>query len=38
MSEAAKDVVYLRKLVGGFVTAEPDPTDLATATDSKSAR
>ena len=36
MSEAAKDVVYLRKFVGGLGAAEADPTDLAT--DSKSAR
>ena len=39
MSEAAKDVVYLRKFVGGLGAAEADPTDLATdATARKSAR
>ena len=36
LSEAAKDVVYLRKLVDGLGAAEPDPTKLMT--DSKSAR
>ena len=34
--EILKDVVYLRKLVGGLGAPEPDPTKLAT--DSKSAR
>ena len=36
LSEAAKDVVYLRKLVKGLDAEEPTPTSLAT--DSKSAR
>ena len=36
LSEAAKDVVYLRKLVRGLGAPEPCPTPLAT--DSKSAR
>ena len=36
LSEAAKDVVYLRKLVDGLGATEPDPTSLST--DSKSAR
>ena len=36
LSEAAKDVVYLRKLVKGLGAPEPNPTQLAT--DSKSAR
>ena len=36
LSEAAKDVVYLRKLVNGLDAPEPSPTSLAT--DSKSAR
>ena len=36
LSEAAKDVVYLRKLVSGVGDAEPGPTPLAT--DSQSAR
>ena len=36
LSEAAKDVVYLRKLVRGLGAPEPNPTPLAT--DSKSAR
>ena len=36
LSEAAKDVVYLRKLVRGLNAPEPDETRLAT--DSKSAR
>lgn len=36
LSEAAKDVVYLRKLVKGLGAPEPDPTPLAT--DSQSAR
>ena len=36
LSEAAKDVVYLRKLVRGLGAPEPSPTPLAT--DSKSAR
>ena len=36
LSEAAKDVVYLRKLVSGVGDAEPGPTPLST--DSKSAR
>ena len=35
-SEAAKDTVYLRKLVSGLGDAEPGPTPLAT--DSQSAR
>ena len=36
MSEATKDVVYLRRFVNGLGEADPGPTDLAT--DSKSAR
>ena len=36
LSEAAKDVVYLRKLVRGLNAPEPDPTKLST--DSQSAR
>ena len=36
LSEAAKDVVYLRKLVRGLGVPEPGPTPLAT--DSQSAR
>ena len=36
LSEAAKDVVYLRKLVKGLHAPEPGPTHLAS--DSKSAR
>ena len=36
LSEATKDVVYLRKLVKGLDAAEPDPTSLST--DSSSAR
>ena len=36
LSEASKDVVYLRKLVKGLGAPEPSPTSLAT--DSKSAR
>ena len=36
LSEAAKDVVYLRKLVRGLGSPEPGPTQLAT--DSQSAR
>ena len=36
LSEAAKDVVYLRKLLAGIGDAEPGPTQLYT--DSKSAR
>ncbi len=36
LSEAAKDVVYLRRLVAGLGAAEPGPTSLAT--DSQSAR
>ena len=36
LSEASKDVVYLRKLVAGLNAAEPGPTELYT--DSKSAR
>ena len=36
LSEAAKDVVYLRKLVKGLDAPEPGPTQLAS--DSKSAR
>ena len=36
LSEASKDVVYLRKLVKGLGAAEPGPTTLST--DSKSAR
>ena len=36
LSEAAKDVIYLRKLVKGLGAAEPGPTHLST--DSKSAR
>ena len=36
LSEAAKDVVYLRKLVSGLDAAEPSPTCLGT--DSQSAR
>jgi hypothetical protein len=36
LSEATKDVVYLRKLVHGYGDTEPGPTDLYT--DSKSAR
>ena len=36
LSEAAKDVVYLRKLVKGLNAPEPGPTHLST--DSKSAR
>ena len=36
LSEATKDVVYLRKLVSGLGMPEPGPTSLATA--SKSAR
>ena len=36
LSEAAKDVVYLRKLVDGLGASEPNPTKLMT--DSKSAR
>ena len=36
LSEAAKDVVYLRKLVNGLGSGEPGPTQLST--DSKSAR
>ena len=36
LSEAAKDVVYLRKLVRGLGDAEPGPTRLST--DSKAAR
>ena len=36
LSEAAKDVVYLRKLVKRLGAEEPDPTGLST--DSKSAR
>ena len=36
LSEATKDVVYLRKLVSGLGMPEPGPTSLAT--DSKSAR
>jgi hypothetical protein len=36
LSEAAKDVVYLRKLVNGLGSKEPGPTRLST--DSKSAR
>ena len=36
LSEASKDVVYLRKLVRGLGAPEPSPTSLAT--DSKSAR
>ena len=36
LAEAAKDVVYLRKLVRGLGAPEPSPTPLAT--DSKSAR
>ena len=36
LSEAAKDVVYLRKLVKGLDAPEPGPTDLAT--DSQSAK
>mgnify|MGYP002049029394 FL=1 len=36
LSEATKDVVYLRKLVKGLRAPEPSPTSLAT--DSKSAR
>ena len=36
LSEATKDVVYLRKLVKGLDAVEPSPTPLAT--DSKSAR
>ena len=39
LSEAAKDVVYLRKLVRGLGAPEPGPTSLASlATDSQSAR
>ena len=36
LSEAAKDVVYLRRLVQGLGDPEPDPTRLST--DSQSAR
>ena len=36
LSEAAKDVVYLRKLVAGLNAPEPGPSTLST--DSKSAR
>ena len=36
LSEAAKDVVYLRKLVAGLGAPEPSPTSLST--DSQSAR
>jgi len=36
LSEAAKDVVYLRKLVRGLGEPEPGPSTLAT--DSRSAR
>ena len=36
LSEAAKDVVYLRKLVGGLGAAEPNPSTLST--DSQSAQ
>jgi hypothetical protein len=36
LSEATKDVVYLRKLAAGIGFAEPDPTSLST--DSQSAR
>ena len=36
LSEATKDVVYLRKLVSGLLSPEPDATPLST--DSKSAR
>ena len=36
LSEGAKDVVYLRKVVSGLGDAEPDPTPLRT--DSQSAR
>jgi hypothetical protein len=36
LSEATKDVVYLRKLVNGLDAREPDPTSLST--DSQSAR
>ena len=36
LSEAAKDVVYVRKFLNGIGAREPDPTPLAT--DSKSAR
>ena len=32
LSEAAKDVMYLRKLVKGLGAAEPDPTSLNSAT------
>ena len=39
LSEAAKDAVYLRKLVRGLGAPEPGPTSLASlATDSQSAR
>ena len=35
LSEATKDVVYLRKLVAGLGASEPDPTPLSTDSKSK---